>query len=93
MSCEQYPSQCFLSRMLRFVQAKAKHAAAGFPVVSQEQLQARLSACEGCEYFVEQTCSKCGCPIKEDRAAFWNKLAFATEDCPEGKWPRRDAEN
>ena len=67
-----------------FAIAAAKFLAAGSPVVSEPEVQARVAICEGCtEYFdaTARACKhkKCGCKV--DRKAPW-----ATEHCPLGKW-------
>lgn len=57
----------------------------GFNGVSEEVLEARLSACKTCEFWDAQSfnntgrCTKCGCST-------WAKLRMATEECPIGKW-------
>lgn len=57
----------------------------GFNGVSDEVLEARLSACKTCEFWDAKSfnntgrCTKCGCST-------WAKLRMATERCPVGKW-------
>jgi hypothetical protein len=61
--------------------------AAGMPVVSEEQLQARLDICRSCEKWDASgfkgtgRCSLCGCSTQA-------KLRMATSECPIKKWGR-----
>ena len=62
-----------------FAASMARWAAAGFPTVTEKQFQGRLTTCQGCEFWKNNRCAKCGCNEK--------KLHLATEKCPVGKWP------
>jgi hypothetical protein len=73
----------------KYMEEKAK------PVVSeedkkkmmctQEEINQRLSICETCEYYENNTCLQCGCAIS--RASIHsNKLAFRNKSCPVNKW-------
>jgi hypothetical protein len=59
-------------------------AKAGFPMATQEQIDARLALCKACEFWEPNgylhlgKCKKCGCSGA--------KLNLATSTCPEGKW-------
>lgn len=46
-----------------------------------EEIDKRISICEGCEYFIKMTkqCSKCGCFMKL-------KTRLTDARCPIGKW-------
>ena len=72
----QPPSLFERARLL--VAAARKFLSAGMPIVDQDELAARLEACDGCTE--RKTCPKCGCRIGL-------KAAMATETCPLGKWP------
>lgn len=48
--------------------------------------------CAPCEHFTGQGCKVCGCFISRSRKHF-NKLAWATEKCPVGKWGGESSEN
>jgi hypothetical protein len=67
---------------LRFSGAVATWVIAGFPVVSEDQLNKRWNKCQTCEHWERGTvfahCRKCGCTKL--------KLWLATEICPAGKW-------
>src|SRR5437016_376631 len=71
-------------RILRFAQAAAAHAADGCANVSKEQLEARLAACEKCEFRHGLMCQhqNCGCFI-------WLKARLRSESCPATppRWP------
>jgi hypothetical protein len=68
-----------------FTKALVKHAADGFAKVTLEQLKARLEVCNSCGLRIKNRCSHpdCGCFL--DKKAWW-----ASEDCPDKKWPNLD---
>lgn len=52
---------------------------------TQEEINQRLSICQTCEYYENDTCLQCGCAIS--RASIHsNKLAFRNKSCPVNKW-------
>lgn len=75
----------FLHKVRNFAVAAAQHVAAGMPMASDEEILRRHDICLGCEFFKNNTCSKCGCPISRDKK-FVSKLAWADQSCPVGKW-------
>lgn len=74
-----------LQRFRNLRSAYARWAAAGKPQRSAEEIGALLVICQGCEHFRDGACTLCGCPINR-RKRWGNKLAWATEHCPVGKW-------
>ena len=44
--------------------------------------------CRPCEHYdpTAQTCTVCGCHVRQGGAALLNKIKMATERCPKGKW-------
>lgn len=48
---------------------------------NKEEIDRRISICEGCEHFIKMTkqCSKCGCFMKL-------KTKLTDASCPIGKW-------
>lgn len=75
----------WLMKARNFAAATAQHIAAGMPTASDEEILRRHAICTGCEFFVNDSCGKCGCPISRDRK-FVSKLAWADQSCPVGKW-------
>ena len=75
-----------LEMAANFGTAMLRWIGAGFPVVEQEQFDARLCGCRGCDLWDESAraglgkCNHptCGCSNV--------KLWLATEKCPLGKW-------
>jgi hypothetical protein len=62
----------------------ARWIAAGRPTRTQEQIDTILAIhCEPCEHFKDGACGKCGCRINKSPEAWRNKLAMATEPCPD----------
>ena len=64
--------------------AFARWAGAGFKMRTQEQIDERLAICQACDKFNGDACSVCGCNC--NATGLLNKLALASESCPEGKW-------
>ena len=52
---------------------------------SQEQIDNRLAICQGCEFYENNSCLKCGCTLNRDKN-YMNKLLWADQSCPVGKW-------
>jgi hypothetical protein len=75
-------------RALNFATALARHAGDGFAKREQTEIDAILeNHCKPCEFFNGTRCThaSCGCNISGERK-FLNKLAWASEHCPIGKW-------
>lgn len=55
---------------------------------SQEEIETIAAICKSCPLFNGEVCThkSCGCTISADRNAFWSKLAYKSQSCPEGKW-------
>ena len=75
----------WLEKAKNFAVASAQHVAAGMPTCSDEEIIRRHDICMGCEFFKDNSCGKCGCPISRDKK-FISKLAWADQSCPVGKW-------
>jgi hypothetical protein len=68
------------------VSARRRWKDAGRPLRSPQEIQQiHDTYCVPCEEFDGKACGKCGCGIKR-AGTFLNKLAWATEKCPLGKW-------
>ena len=72
-------------RLKRFTLSAIKHIAKGMPTCTQEEINERLRICEGCKWFRGGSCRKCGCACNNNKK-FLNKLAWADQECPVGKW-------
>lgn len=61
----------------------------GFPKTTKSEILYRYSICVACEKFnsKKSECGVCGCAINE-KSKFLNKLAWADQECPVGKWPK-----
>ena len=71
----------------RFAIDGFKHIASGMPTCTQEQINERLEICKGCKWFGGTYCKKCGCACGSGKK-FLNKLAWADQKCPVGKWDK-----
>lgn len=80
-----------LAKVVHFTKAVTNHVVAGSPKCTQEEIDKRYEICKGCELFKNNTCthSSCGCQVT-DSQIFRNKLAWADQECPLGKWKRTD---
>lgn len=52
---------------------------------SKEQIEDRMSICQTCEFFKDNSCTLCGCKIVRE-ANHMNKLAHKDQKCPADKW-------
>lgn len=72
-------------QLVSFVGAMLRHIVTGCPVTTTHARQLRLAICRACSYYDGSRCSKCGCGVKT-HAAFIDKLGWAEQRCPVGKW-------
>jgi len=75
----------FVTKLKNFAKATAEHISNGLPMCTEEEIIQRHNICLGCEFFKDDTCSKCGCPLVRTKQ-FVSKLAWADQECPVGKW-------
>lgn len=75
----------FGQKILNFAGAVADHVKSGMPRCTEEQIIKRHDICRKCEFFKDDTCGKCGCPLTRNQQ-FVSKLAWADQECPVGKW-------
>lgn len=76
-----------LLRIKTFFKSLFWHIYAGAPKSSQEEINHRYNICLNCDKFDAQysLCNICGCNINQKKQ-FLNKLAWADQECPLGKW-------
>ena len=74
-------------KLKNFALSAIKHAVNGMPTCTQEEINERLEICKGCKWFRGGRCAKCGCACGNNKK-FLNKLAWADQKCPIGKWGR-----
>lgn len=74
------------SRYVRFALAIIRYLTHGLPRCSPADRAARWEKCEPCEYNRDGACGKCGCGVSPDARRVLNKVAWASESCPEKKW-------
>ena len=57
---------------------------------SPEEIKEIAAICKACPLFDGKVCTHgdCGCPIDEDRAVWWSKIAWKSQHCPDNppKW-------
>jgi hypothetical protein len=54
-------------------------------LADKDTIKHRLSVCEGCEFFQDDTCTKCGCAMIRNKN-FVGKILKTDASCPENKW-------
>jgi len=74
-----------LARGIGYARALATWTAAGMPTRSHAEVAAIFTThCQPCEEFGPdtQTCTICGCRVRQSGAVLRNKIKMATERCP-----------
>lgn len=76
-------------RLKVFFQSLWFHIYRGFPKSTKDEILVRYNICISCEEYDKNrsVCNVCGCNIG-NKKTFLNKLAWADQECPVGKWPR-----
>ncbi len=77
----------FIEKMKNFARASVDHVKSGAKLASDSTIQNRYNECLRCEFFIKESCSKCGCPIFAHKK-YISKLSWAEQSCPVGKWGR-----
>lgn len=72
-----------------FLKSLLFHIYNGFPKSTTKEITHRYNICISCDKFDEQLseCMVCGCNVNRKKV-FLNKLAWADQECPIGKWPK-----
>ena len=83
----------FFIRLITFIKSLYFHIGAGLPKSTQDEINYRYSVCIDCDQFNsnKSECYICGCNINQKRI-FLNKLAWADQECPIGKWKKINKE-
>lgn len=78
-----------INRIKTFIKALWFHLGAGLPKANQLQINYRFSICESCDMYdiKNSQCLVCGCNVSKQKK-FLNKLAWADQKCPLGKWEK-----
>jgi hypothetical protein len=72
-----------------FIKSLFFHIYAGFPKSTKQEITDRYEICLVCDKYSHQykQCLMCGCNIN-NKKIFMNKLAWADQECPLGKWSK-----
>lgn len=78
-----------LLRMQTFLKSLFFHIYAGFPKATKYEINYRYLICTSCENYDRKfsQCALCGCNLS-DKKEFLNKLAWADQECPIGRWSK-----
>lgn len=79
-----------LTKAKTFFKSLWFHIWLGFPKCKVDQIKKRFKICsESCDMYnkIDSTCMMCGCNLSEKKI-FLNKLAWADQECPLGKWKK-----
>lgn len=79
----------FLIRLKTFIKSLFWHVYSGSPKSTQLEINQRYNICLTCDLYNKDKhqCDVCGCAIN-NRKIFMNKLAWADQECPKGKWSK-----
>lgn len=72
-------------KIKNFSKSLINHAKNNFTLASESEIERRFKICESCEFFKNQSCLQCGCPINRTRN-YISKLSWDSEKCPIDKW-------
>lgn len=75
----------FGAKIKNFSKSLISHAKNNFVLAKDEEIERRFKICESCEFFKNQSCLQCGCPINRTRN-YISKLSWDSEKCPIDKW-------
>jgi hypothetical protein len=79
-----------LIKLKTFLKSLWFHVWLGFPKCSIDKIKQRFEICStSCDMYNKQdsTCLMCGCNLSKKKV-FLNKLAWADQECPLGKWKK-----
>lgn len=81
---EVYGLRSLAGQAAGLAKATARHVANGLKNVSEEEQARRRAICTECEYYnaKRDRCGVCACKL----GGWLNKLRWASERCPKGKW-------
>lgn len=77
-------------RIKTFLKSFWFHVWSGCPKSTQEEINKRFSICnDSCDMYNKEhgICMMCGCNVNQNKI-FMNKLAWADQECPLGKWSK-----
>jgi len=79
----------FLFRVSIFIKSLLFHISLGLPKASKKEIKLRYNICLSCDKFNKDKsrCEVCGCNV-EIKSRFFNKLAWADQECPLSKWSK-----
>ena len=77
----------YILKIKTFLNSLIWHIHRGMPKSTQKEIDRRFDICVNCYFYnsTEKECGVCGCNVN-NRKIFMNKLAWADQKCPEGKW-------
>lgn len=79
----------WILKLKTFIKSLTFHIYSGLPKSTINEIRYRYNICINCDQFNKNksTCEVCGCNLST-KSKFLNKLAWADQECPIGKWPK-----
>jgi hypothetical protein len=74
-----------IDKIKNFASSLSTHVKNNFVLASDEKIQNRFNICSQCEFFKNNSCTQCGCPINRHKN-YISKLSWDREKCPIDKW-------
>jgi uncharacterized paraquat-inducible protein A len=79
----------WILKLKTFIKSLTFHIYSGLPKSTVDEIRYRYNICINCDQFNKEKsiCEVCGCNLST-KSKFLNKLAWADQECPIGKWPK-----
>lgn len=74
-----------IDKIKHFASSLVSHARNNFTLAPDHKIQDRFNICSQCEFFKNNSCTQCGCPINRHKN-YISKLSWDSEKCPIDKW-------
>lgn len=74
-----------IEKIVGFLGSVKEHIANGLELSTDEEILQRFRICNSCEFYQNNKCKLCGCPIFA-RKSMIGKLSWKSSTCPIKKW-------
>lgn len=87
LSPTSHAEPSFIQKIKNFASSSVEHISNGMKLADDSTIMDRYNICKTCEFFKDETCTKCGCPLFSYKK-YISKLSWADQECPVGKWKK-----